>query len=96
MQPRPDNEPVTQEQLDQLSGMITPHIKTLLGLGSERDLSIRISLSAIPMIPSSGHMLVFSLLLDGKDLPFDQEQKVTEFLSSAFGVEAFKVRSAKA
>lgn len=87
---------MTQEQLDQLSGMLVPLVKDLLNLTPERDLSIRISLSAIPMVPSSAHMLVVSILLDGKDLRADQEAKVTEFLKSVDRTSFIRLRRAKA
>ncbi len=86
------DELMTQAEWDDLSKLMTPVIRDLLQLKPEQDLSIRISCT-----PISGEalMVVWSFLLDGKDLPSDQEKKITDFFHSV-GIDSKPSRAPKA
>jgi hypothetical protein len=69
---------ITQAQLDEIAEVLKPAVRLIVEARPEQDLSIRITCTPLPEPP--GVVMTWEILLDGKDLPKEQEEKVTAFL----------------
>lgn len=85
---------ITQAQLDEIAEVLKPAVRTIIEARPEQNLFIRITVAPLPDRPGA-HVMLWEILLDGKDLPKEQEEKVTAFLRAA-GSGAVPVTPAKA